>query len=366
MSDTSPLKLKAPSDSEINPEGLRRYDNRIAHIEWLLVALVLLYSQIGAHFFRTPPVLLLPVVLLAGYILLARYCGLNRLWTNWDVRVDAWVMTAFTTAAVGLTGGLESPLLSLYFVVIGASAIMLSAPAAFAVTGVVSLCCGAWGWQSWRSHETFGPDWVRSLLILFSFWLVAYLAATLSKEKGAALKKIFVLSHTDEVTGLWNMKMFTKMANQERGRSIRYQRPFTLVMLDADNLKKVNDRYGHRIGGLFIKHLADCLSETLRESDMIARYGGDEFAIMLPETDSQGAALAMERVRQVVERSPLMLGDDAIRITISIGIATYPDHGFDVDEILHEADQAMYRGKTEGKNRVEIARSRPRLRPVSA
>jgi len=125
-----------------------------------------------------------------------------------------------------------------------------------------------------------------------------------------------------------------------------------VLMIDCDNLKRINDTHGHESGNRLLQHLVRCIREQLRGSDVMARFGGDEFIVLLPETNSKGAVEMAERIRTAVEISRFDLRTGDTNITISIGLSSYPDDGGNLDAIVEKADKAMYRAKQRGRNRL--------------
>ena len=123
-------------------------------------------------------------------------------------------------------------------------------------------------------------------------------------------------------------------------------------MIDSDNLKQINDKHGHESGNRLLQHLVRCIREQLRGSDVMARFGGDEFILLLPETGSKGALEMAERIRRAVEISRFDVRSGDTNITVSLGVASYPEDGGNLDVILDKADKAMYRAKQHGRNRV--------------
>jgi diguanylate cyclase (GGDEF)-like protein len=290
----------------------------------------------------------------AIFILIFHYVGLHKLHSKWKLTIETLVMVAFITSILWFTGKLASPLFSLYFLVIITTAVTLGKNITLLEVGVISACCFLLVFSPSQISTLSLTQTLRPLIQLFPLWLVAYLAAMLSKESASAKKKIEVLSQTDYLTGLWNMRMFSVLVKGECKRALRYCRPFSIMMVDADNLKKVNDTFGHEAGSGMIKHLGSNILEILRSSDIVARYGGDEFVAMLPETSGTEALNAGERLRGIIQNNPLELSGKKLPITVSIGIACYPDNGSDIQEITNRADKAMYESKTAGKNKTTL------------
>jgi diguanylate cyclase (GGDEF)-like protein len=182
--------------------------------------------------------------------------------------------------------------------------------------------------------------------------LVAYITTMLSADIRFAVDKIKQVSDTDELTGLYNMRAFSAMLQRSFKQAVRYGHPLSVVMIDSDNLKQVNDAHGHEAGNRLLQHLVRCIREQLRGSDIMARYGGDEFILMLPETNNKGAQEMSERIRKSVELSRFSVREGDTNVTASLGVASYPEDGGNLDVILEKADKAMYRAKQKGRNRV--------------
>ncbi len=165
-----------------------------------------------------------------------------------------------------------------------------------------------------------------------------------------------MLALTDGLTGLLNHRAIHERIRQEFDRYRRYGSCLSLIVADFDDLKKFNDTYGHPVGDEVLRTLGDILRETSRESDVLARYGGDEFVILLPQTNSRNAHKMAERIRQRVEKHLFSIHDLKLRSTISIGVATVPDEGIESPpDLLDRADHALYQAKRSGKNRVAVA-----------
>jgi diguanylate cyclase (GGDEF)-like protein/PAS domain S-box-containing protein len=156
----------------------------------------------------------------------------------------------------------------------------------------------------------------------------------------------------DHLTGLSNRRAFFEAAELELGRSRHAPRPTSLVVIDADRFKGINDNHGHAAGDAVLRHLAIALRSTFREVDVVARLGGEEFAVLLPSTDLAGAAAVAERLRQHVESQSVTVEGERIRYTVSLGVAGMDDGVAGLDALLRRADQALYAAKGRGRNRV--------------
>jgi diguanylate cyclase (GGDEF)-like protein len=175
-------------------------------------------------------------------------------------------------------------------------------------------------------------------------------------------KKLQEISVTDSLTGLHNHKHLMEKIGSEVTRSERHEHSFAVLMIDIDYFKKYNDTYGHQAGDDVLRKMAAIFMESVRSSDYVARYGGEEFMILLPETGMDKAMNSAKRIRKRLARETFGNGKSKIPITISMGIATYPDHGEDPETLVSKADAALYQAKKAGRNRVIRARQTVRRR----
>jgi len=151
------------------------------------------------------------------------------------------------------------------------------------------------------------------------------------------------------LTGLANRRVFDGQMAQRVAEFERYGNIFSLLLLDADHFKELNDTHGHQAGDTVLRRLADVLRQTVRESDIVARYGGEEFAVILPETSIDGARWSSERIRKAVEAESVPVGKTDLAVTLSIGAAEVLS-GEDVSELIERADAALYASKRAGRN----------------
>lgn len=194
-------------------------------------------------------------------------------------------------------------------------------------------------------------------LFAWIFGLFGTLQQRKSERISALIRDLESQARTDGLTGLANHRVFHETLAAEVDRARRQRLPLSLLMIDIDNFKALNDRWGHPVGDRILAELAGRVADPLRDYDVAARYGGEEFAVVLPGADAEEALRIAERVRENVAREPFRvrrnLGED--RVTISVGVATHPDHGTGKASLLEAADLALYRAKAAGKNRVAAA-----------
>ncbi len=165
------------------------------------------------------------------------------------------------------------------------------------------------------------------------------------------------LAITDPLTGLHNRRHFFNLAEALFNQAVRYQRPLSIIILDIDRFKQVNDTYGHLVGDQAIRHLADAIRHSIRLADVTARFGGDEFVILLPESDLPHALGAAERMRDYVATYPICVAEASFHVTLSIGVATMQYSGETMDLLLEQADRALYAAKNNGRNQVQTYRA---------
>jgi diguanylate cyclase (GGDEF)-like protein len=180
--------------------------------------------------------------------------------------------------------------------------------------------------------------------------------ATNRHQLQAANQELQRLSSTDRLTGLFNRGHWEEMLRQDYARHRRYERNAALVMFDIDHFKKINDSYGHQAGDAVIQQTAELVRQCARDSDIAGRYGGEEFVVLLPDTDSEGAMTFAERLRQSIEAHEVVHEGRSIRFTVSLGIAdlSEPTNGY--AQLIERADNALYSSKASGRNQVTLYR----------
>jgi diguanylate cyclase (GGDEF)-like protein len=207
-----------------------------------------------------------------------------------------------------------------------------------ALAAAAWLLADLWAGHAYRHH--FIPYW--NAAVRLGFFLI--IAGTLAKLR-AALDEEQRLARVDFLTGLPNLKAFTDLAEMEILRAGRYNHPLTLAYLDLDNFKAVNDRHGHQTGNLLRRTVADAIKDTVRATDLTARFGGDEFLVLLPDTAAGQAAEIVGRVRERLDGEMKSRGWP---VTFSIGVATFISPPASVDVLIQAADRLMYQVKEQG------------------
>ena len=172
-------------------------------------------------------------------------------------------------------------------------------------------------------------------------------------EKVGLYETLQALSIHDSLTGIHNRRYLDVRLQEEAERARKFSLEFSLLMIDIDFFKKVNDTYGHLVGDVVLRAVANILQSCIREIDFAARYGGEEFIIILQETNKKGALYVAERIRETVEKQAIKAFDETVRVTVSIGVVVYPQHTSYKELLVEIADKALYKAKDKGRNRVE-------------
>lgn len=198
-------------------------------------------------------------------------------------------------------------------------------------------------------------------IVLFLGGIFVFLVGQLALHTISTIKHLSVLeqeSITDGLTGLKNRRYFDQRIAEEVALSKRYKLPLSLILIDVDHFKKINDMYGHTVGDSVLKRLAALVSELVRDSDVVARYGGEEIVIITPNTTKQAAALLAERLRSVIEQTTVATvgaTQEIVQVTISLGVCSLSHVITDKVALLEETDQALYSAKKFGRNKVVVS-----------
>ena len=207
------------------------------------------------------------------------------------------------------------------------------------VLGVLSI-------QSFRP-DAYTPDHIRLMETIAT-------QATIALENARLFEQMKQLAITDTLTGLYNRRHFFVLAENEIERALRYQKQLAMIMIDIDHFKTVNDTFGHAVGDRVLQTITGLCSQTLRKIDIMGRYGGEEFTIILPETNLDHALTAAERLRQIIESAEVATPEGAVKITASLGLAMLDSTCNTLELLLDCADKALYKAKQAGRNQVKV------------
>jgi diguanylate cyclase (GGDEF)-like protein len=343
------------SDDERTEDGVptRAYDRVVRIASWVfllatttIVGVTNLWPQNQAAIFA--------MLALAGLFVLVIHDLLpaNTLGAAKFV-LEGSVAITVATLLVALTGGVASPFFFVYPLIVGGAALVvtpaitlgLSLTAALGYLLAVVLGSPPGTIANPVTTATVGINLTAMLLL-------AYIAMVIAREQRSSRDAAIRLSTIDPLTALFNRGFFFAALEREIARSARSGRGFCLLMMDLDELKTINDRMGHFHGDRVLRAVGQVVTAGVRKIDTAARYGGDEFVVLLPETDPTGAYVLAEKIRIGVQELALDLPDDTVKPSLSVGVVSYPDDGSTADELMISADGAMYASKRAGKNRV--------------
>ncbi len=226
--------------------------------------------------------------------------------------------------------------------------------AAVAVFGLAALTHMApawpWPWLSWAEDTSrFAMVFASVTLSIMTSFLLGYMVVT------RLVRRLEHLSHHDGLTGLLNRRAIEYLLDREDQRLQRFGDPFSILLVDIDHFKRINDRLGHAAGDAVLCAVARTLQASAREVDRVARYGGEEFCILLPHTLQEGAVQAAERLRTAISQIDVPWNDEHIAVSISTGLACADEPGESLQSLLRRADDALYQAKSQGRNRVVLA-----------
>ena len=336
-------------------EELRGFARTVAEIEWLLVILIMLYQVVQGGSDDSNAQVYFGLMVYSAFVIGFRYFNVYRTESRWKLAIETWVMIVFITWIIDSTGRLESPLTNLFLLPIITSALTLGKLITLLEMALITACYIFVGYSATGDSLFWITNAGNFMTQLAPMLLVAYITTMLSADIRTALSRIKIISETDELTGIYNVRAFTSLADRTHKQSIRYGHAYSILMIDSDNLKVVNDSFGHEAGNRLLKLIVTCVQQGLRETDVFARYGGDEFVVVLAQTPTDGAFQVAERIRKAIANMPLDTHGKDVAITVSIGVASFPAHGAELAVIMNRADQALYRSKNRGRNCVSVS-----------
>lgn len=273
--------------------------------------------------------------------------------SRWLMVLEVMAALALATGVVLLTGHAQSPFVFSYYLLAVAVALTVGGWAAMAVAGAAALAYLGVAWVDPGRPQFTGGDLLGIALNGGSIFVLSYLAAVFATSERRLRATIERLWRIDHLTGLIRREELAPALAQEVQRSRRSDRPFCLLMCDLDGLKALNDSLGHERGDAVLRGVGSAIRRSTRTVDSAYRYGGDEFVVLLPETEYHGAYLVAEKIRGGVEEVGHAFGAAGQLLTsVSIGLVSYPEDGMTADELLLASDRAMYHAKGFGKNQI--------------
>jgi diguanylate cyclase (GGDEF)-like protein len=354
----------APSGPETARDGHEREqagaDSTLRVVWWLTITIVLLGVGISGSFAADQA----PIFLLGGAAALAVVVFHELIGPRHRGRLARIGELVAAVALVGgllaLTGFASSPFAVLFALVAVAAALGFGPRAGLTAAALSTIAFAVVLLLDPMLATYTADDALRLSFGLGATWLLVFVAVAYADRQRRAMRRAIDLSRTDPLTGLFNRSQLFVTLEQEVSRTRRSDRGFCLLMIDLDGLKAINDTVGHLRGDQVLGALGSVISGSIRNVDSAYRYGGDEFVVLLPETDIVGAFVVAEKIRVGAEELELTLGPES-PASVSIGLVSHPEDGLSAEELMVAADRAMYQAKSLGKNQIS---GNPRPRPA--
>jgi len=344
-------------NQEIEQAQLRGFARSFSEIEWLLLILVTLYLFVTRPEAARDVVVVAILVAFAGFIIAFRYSSLLQRRTAWKIGAEILGMIAFLTAVLAVSGSERAALTNLYLLPIITAALALGRRATGLVLLLVTVCYLMLVTLE-QSYEALNAAFATQVMsVLGPFVLVAFLTILLSENIKTAKARIRALADRDELTDLFNMRAFSKAAERHADFAKRAGAIYSVLMVDIANLKAINDSYGYESGNKAIRLVADALLRLTRSSDLVGRYGGDEFAVLLADAEEAIAKEVAQRIRNVVFATTLEVDSRIVRLQVNVGVGSVPSDGKTLQDAMTAASKAMYKdreGREKPKGRLVI------------
>jgi diguanylate cyclase (GGDEF)-like protein len=324
---------------------LKGFARSLSEVEWLLLVLVGLYLLVAQPSMREPLVVLGATLGFALLVVTLRYAQALRERLELKLSLEVLLMIGFLTVMLSQIGGTSSPLVNLYLLPTITTALALGRRATLLVvllvTGAYVLLATLDGGVAAVSIDLF----VRAIVTLVPSILVAFVTSLMAGQLQEARSKIKALADRDVLTGILGINAFLRMAERQHQRAARAQGSYSILLVDVDHLKAVNETYGHQAGDRALQLVAKALLRATRPGDLVARFGGDEFIVLLLDAEVDTAAEIAQRVRNVVFAATLEVNLDIARVQVSVGAANYPVDADKLERVMAAADRAMYKDK---------------------
>jgi diguanylate cyclase (GGDEF)-like protein len=322
-------------------DGLVRH---VALADWLVLAVVLLHQLVAARGGLSLPITV-AIGVFAALSALLRTPWLPLVEAGARLELETWAMAALISFVVWRTGGAESPLQSLYLLPIVLASLVLPAARLWLLLGAITVVYVAVAALGAGAPVASGAFAGRVLAAIGPLLIVAWLTSKLGTAVLAARRRAAALVEGDALTGLASRRVLVEAVKRELGDLARRNQPVAVLAIDLDGSRRLNELHGQDAGNAALQLVADALRRTLRETDLAARWGGDDFAVLLPGADAAAAQAVAQRIRHAVYATTLDTGARHVRCSVSIGVATAPRDGQDAATLLANAERRLERDR---------------------
>lgn len=344
-------------NQEIEQAQLRGFARSFSEIEWLLLILVTLYLFVTRPDAARNVLVVSLLIGFAGFTILFRVTSLLKERAVAKIAVEILGMIAFLTAMLAVLGSERAALTNLYLLPIITAALALGRRATGLVLVLVAVCYLMLAALE-VGFDSLGAAFATEVAsVLGPFVLVAFLTILLGENIQTAKARIRALSDHDELTDLYNMRAFSRLAERQADATRRAGGRYALLMIDIERLKSINDHYGHEAGNRAIRLVADALLRLTRASDLVARYGGDEFALLIADADRTIADEVAQRIRNVVFATTLEADSRIVRVRVTVGVGCMPADGNSWQQVIAAAGKGLNedkQGREKPKGRLVI------------
>ena len=360
LSDASNRSAAALQPTTATGEG-RAPASTLRVVWWLTIAIVLLGVGISGSFAADQaPIFLLGAAAVVTVVIFHELLGASA-----DSRLLRFAEIVAAVALIGgllaLTGFASSPFAMLFALVSVAAALAYGPRAGVTAAALATLAFGAVLAFDPQLTTYGAEDSLRLSIGLGATWLLAFVAVAYAGHQRRAMARAIQQARTDPLTSLFNRAQLFVTLEQEVSRTRRSDRGFCVLMIDLDGLKAINDSGGHLRGDEVLRAVGGVIRTSIRTVDSAYRYGGDEFVVLLPETDIVGAFVVAEKIRGGAEEVGMAMAGPEPITSVSIGLVSHPEDGLSAEDLMAAADRAMYQAKRQGKNQIS---GNPRPRPA--
>lgn len=344
-------------NQEIEQAQLRGFARSFSEVEWLLLILVTLYIFVTRPDLARDALVVGMLVGFAAFIVTFRFTGILAQRTAFRISVEILVMVAFLTGVLAVLGSDRAALTNLYLLPIITAALAIGRRATGLVLVLVALCYLLLATLEQGIDALNAVFATQVVSVIAPFVLVAFLTILLAENIKTAKARIRALADHDELTELYNVRAFSKLAERHAEFARRSGSVYSLLMVDINGLKSINEQYGHEAGNRAIRLVADALVRLTRSSDLLSRYGDDEFAVLLIDASPEIAREVAQRIRNVIFATTLEIDQRICRVVVSVGLASVPADGNTLESLLAAASQDLMtekRGREKPKGKLVI------------